>query len=627
MSGVMEAVEEIMAVNVDSDPAVMLEQMSDLQEYPVNINGGDEKEIGRLFFLTEFQIMVLTDHVRRNGKVVSLYELALLPAFDRNTVMLMAPFISLQSAKENGRKGYGRTTVTTTVSTHHVSVDDEPPGTRSMLRMKHDGNKLSLGLTAENDPGESFTFTQAVGPDFLSAFLMYENNGLIKRIIIGDYSLRFDEGLLFNSSSWQGSWLSSTSFMTGKSSATHYTSSEENSFLRGVSIVIGGLNAGATLFASSNKIDARPILNTDSIATAVTNLVNGGIHVSDAQCETRKILTERVAGLHLTVGNDKMRGGVTASVTCFSLPFLPDTSKAENIHAFAGSRLINLSAGFKAGTGPVLLFAEAALSMPGSWAATGGIRLKPSGRVTWNILARHFSPDYYAFHSGAFKVVSGPGNETGIAASVHVEAARHLFLTTAADHYRILWPRYRSSSPSYGNRAEIRGEYRPREDISLRLSFTSSSRDYDLPVETGTAAFETRAKRLLAFIFSYDLTDNAHFTTRASASVISPSEEKGYLLCQDISYSFRAVPLRLWLRYALCTTEGYDSRLYAWENDMLSSFSVQAMYGESNRTYLMISWKPLERVEIRAKYAVSLRDDVRPEILRQEFKGQVRLEF
>ncbi|MCK7538867.1 MAG: hypothetical protein MZV63_51970 [Marinilabiliales bacterium] len=74
----------------------LLEELDELKESPVNINSGDAKEISRLFFLTEFQVMVLADHVRRNGNVVTLYELALLPAFDRNTVMLMAPYISLQ---------------------------------------------------------------------------------------------------------------------------------------------------------------------------------------------------------------------------------------------------------------------------------------------------------------------------------------------------------------------------------------------------------------------------------------------------------------------------------------------------------------------------------------------------
>ncbi|MBE0677161.1 MAG: hypothetical protein IH592_00205 [Bacteroidales bacterium] len=622
-----ESVEEILALSDDIDPATLLEELADLKESPVNINRGDVQEISRLFFLTEFQVMVLADHVRKNGNVVTLYELALLPAFDRNTVMLMAPFISLQPAQEANEKTYGRTMVTLTTSTRFISGESEPEGVRSLLKMKHVHGRFSLGLTAENDPGEPFTFINAPGPDFLSGYLEYRGKGLTDRVIVGDYALRIGEGLVFNSSRWMGSWLSSPSFMSGRSAAAPYTSTEENNYFRGVSLVLGNMSAGAVLFASSNKIDARVLCNEDSTATWVNNLVRGGLHVSESQLGAHNSLTETVTGLHLTAGAGKIRGGVTASATWFSLPFRPDRNRPENIHAFDGSRLLNLAADFRAGSGPLLLFGEAGMSLPGSWAATAGLRAKPSGRVTFNLLARHFSPDYHAFHSGAFRAGSGSGNETGMAASLHLEAARHLFVTAAADHYRIPWPRYRSSAPSYGSRIEIKGEYLPRDDISLRLSFSSSSREYDAASETGTALSVKHTRQQAGFVLNCNPAAGLRLTTRASASFISPAEEKGYLLCQDFSYSFRSVPLRLWFRYALCSAGGWDSRLYAWENDLLSSFSVPALYGEMTRTFIMISWKPAERVEARLKYALTESVNDSGSGLKHELKGQVRMVF
>lgn len=625
--GLNESVEEILSRADDSDPASLLEELAELKESPVNINSGDAKEISRLFFLTEFQVMVLADHVMRNGSVVTLYELALLPAFDRNTVMLMAPYITLQSAPKGGGRVYGRTTVTLTASARFISGEPASDGVRSLLKMKHEQGRFSLGLTAENDPGEPFTFKNGYGSDFLSGYLEFRGKGIADRVIVGDYALRIGEGLVFNSSRWMGSWLSSPSFMSGRSTAVPYTSTEENSFFRGLCLMLGSMNAGGVLFVSSNKIDARLLHSVDSTATGVSNLVSGGLHVSPSQLEARNSLTENVAGIHLTAGAPKIRGGVTASATRFSLPFYPDRSKPENLHAFEGDRLLNLAADFKAGTGPVLFFAEAALSLPGSWAATAGLRAKPSGRVTFNLLARHFSPDYHAFHSGAFKAGSGSGNETGLSASLHLETARHLFVTAAADHYLIPWLRYRSASPSYGNRIELKGEYLPRNDISLRLSYTSSSREYDVASETGTALSETHTRQQVSFVLNCNPVAGLRLTSRASASFISPSEEKGYLLCQDFVYSFRSVPLRLWFRYALCSSDGWDSRLYAWENDLLSSFSVPALYGEMTRSFIMLSWKPAERAEMRLKYAFTESGNDSGTGLKHELKGQVRMVF
>jgi len=624
---VRESVEEILALSDDTDPATLLEELDELKESPVNINSGDAKEISRLFFLTEFQVIVLADHVKKNGNVVTLYELALLPAFDRNTVMLMAPYISLQPSHETAGKSYGHTLVTLTASTRFISGESETEGVRSLLKMKHEHGRFGFGLTAENDPGEPFTFSHAPGADFLSGYLEYQGNGLIERVIVGDYAMRAGEGMVFNGSRWMGSWLSSPSFMSGRSSAVPYTSTEENNFFRGISIMVGSIKTGAVLFASSHMIDARIMYNDDSTAAWVSNLVSGGLHVSESQLGARSSLTESVTGFHLAAGAEKIRGGVTASATWFSLPLRPDRTEPENIHDFEGSRLWNMAFDLKAGTGPLLFFTEAALSLPGSWAATAGLRARPSGRVTFNLLARHFSPEYHAFHSGAFRAGSGPGNETGLAASVHLEAARHLFVTAAADHYRIPWPRYRSSAPSYGSRIELRSEYQPHDDLSLRLAYTSSSREYDSASEKGTASSVTHTRQQISFALTCKPAPGLQLTTRASASFISPSEEKGYLLCQDFSYSLRSVPLRFWFRFALSSTGGWDSRLYAWENDLLSSFSVPAFYGEMTRSFLMLSWKPAERVEVRLKYAFTESGTDPATGLKQELKGQVRIGF
>lgn len=618
-----ESVEEMLTLTEDTDPASLLEELSDLREFPVKINSGDEKEISRIFFLTEFQVKVLADHIRRNGSVVTLFELALLPAFDRSTAMLLAPYISLDTPGEEGVTGYDRTTVTMTATTCFSQYQDEREGVRSLLKVRHERERISFGLTAENDPGERFSLRNAPGSDFLSGHLVLRGKNIIDRIIVGDYALRFGEGVVMNSSRWLGSWLSSPSFMSGRSSAVSYTSSEENDFFRGISVAVGDVNSGALFFASRNMIDARPLYNGEGTVTAVSNLVTGGLHVTESQQAARNSLTETVAGLRLTAGAEKIRGGLTATSTWFSLPFRPDTTSPEKIHAFEGDRLLNLAADFRAGTGPVLLFAEAAISLPGSWAATAGVRAKPSGRVTFNMLCRHFSPDFYAFHSGAFKAGSGAGNETGIAASLHIEAARHLFISAATDNYRIPGPRYRSSSPSYGSRMEIKGEYLPRDDATLRISYASSSREYDSATERGTARPVKHARQQATFVFSCMPAPGLHLATRASASFIRPSEEKGYLLCQDISCSFPGVPLRLWLRYLLCSTGGWESRLYAWENDMLSSFSVPALHGESARSFIMISWKPSQNIEARFKYACADSDNG----LKHEVKGQVRILF
>jgi len=137
----------------------------------------------------------------------------------------------------------------------------------------------------------------------------------------------------------------------------------------------------------------------------------------------------------------------------------------------------------------------------------------------------------------------------------------------------------------------------------------------------------TRTRQQLGLVFDMSIASTLRLTTRASASFIHPSQERGYLLGQDFSWSFRRVPLKLWFRYALCSTGGWDSRLYAWENDLLSSFSIPALYGEMARSFLMLSWKPAEFIEARVKYGYTDGRNNSSGGMKQELKGQIKIEF
>jgi hypothetical protein len=628
MVGESESVAEIIALTDEFGAEAILEHLAELTVQPVMINSGDEEEISRLFFLTDFQVKVLADYVIKSGSIVSVYEIALLTGFDSSTARLMAPYVSLASPASQGSTGGGFTSVIATAMARLPSGDTPGTEVRSVLRLRHKGKTISYGLTAENDPGEPFTFNGAYGPDFLSGHIMYQGGGLSDRIIAGDYSLRFGEGLLFNSNAWQRSGLLSPSFMTGRTVVSPYVSTEENNFFRGVAGVLGNLTRGIVLFASSNAIDARRASGVSDSQVYITNLVKGGLHDTESGKSARNSLTENIAGMHIAAGTNIVRGGITASFTHFSLPFLADSTDAKTHFNFRGDHLLNLGADLKAGTGRILFFSEAGCSFPGSWAVTGGIRATPSSRVTINLTGRYYSPDYYTFHASACRSGSATSNETGVSGNIHIEAARHLFLTMGADIYSIPWLRYRSSAPSTGSAFEFRSEYIPSENIILRLSYTAHDREYDihrgLP---GVAATQREKREQLTAMFGYSPSGAVTITTRAGFCRLSGQEDKGYMLCQDLSVSVRPLPLKVWLRYALWSSDDYNTRLYAWENDMLYSFSIPAFYGEGSRAALMVSWKPHSSIELRAKYSVSVTREEFAREMKREVRVQGRVVF
>ena len=69
------------------------------------------------------------------------------------------------------------------------------------------------------------------------------------------------------------------------------------------------------------------------------------------------------------------------------------------------------------------------------------------------------------------------------------------------------------------------------------------------------------------------------------------NESDGYLLLQDVRYKPLESKWSLTLRYALFETDTYDSRIYAYEPDVLYAFSVPAHYGSGQRYLLVLKYR------------------------------------
>ncbi len=111
---------------------------------------------------------------------------------------------------------------------------------------------------------------------------------------------------------------------------------------------------------------------------------------------------------------------------------------------------------------------------------------------------------------------------------------------------------------------------------------------------------------------------------------------KGVLAYQEIKYTFKRVPLKLSARIALFDTKDYDSRIYAYEQDVLYGFSTPAFYDRGTRFYFLATYKPLRWLSFWIKYAHTFMDnrfsfgsgnDLIEGRYKPEIKVQVRLSW
>ena len=85
--------------------------------------------------------------------------------------------------------------------------------------------------------------------------------------------------------------------------------------------------------------------------------------------------------------------------------------------------------------------------------------------------------------------------------------------------------------------------------------------------------------------------------------------KKDLFFFQDIIWKKLGSPVSITARYGLFESDSYTSRIYTYENDVLYSFSVPALYDKGQRAYLMINYDLSKKVELWFRVAQTFYTD------------------
>lgn len=618
----------------ESDPeatALFIEQLHDLNDEPVNINSTDKTELSRLFFLTEFQIKALADYTRHSGKIVSPFEIANIPGFDRETAEMMIPFITLENKMNSfADSAIFRSSLLSNFSVKSSDYDTIAPGSpiKFLTKYKFTSGNISGGFTAEKDQGEKLIYGYPPLPDFLSANLSISGNRFVRRIIIGDYSARFGQGTNINTGIRTRLSLTTPGYMSGRDEIKPYTSSDENNFFRGVATQFQINNLGLSVFYSINKIDAT-LNSADSISNDyIESFYRSGLHNTSSSLLKKDVAAETTYGANLSYSFSTLKIGITFSESRFSLPVNITGNSPDEIYDFRGDK--NQAATFYYSwlIKKMILAGEFSSDERNKSAIVQGITFKPADRLIINILYRNSQPGYRSFHSNGPGSSSSGDNMKGLLAGFTFEAAKYLFISAGCDLQHFPWLKYRCSAPSLAKREEVKIKYIPSEKFSAELYFFERLSILDKQECSGIKKQEEVISKAIKCVAKYSPSENLTLSTRFDFKVVDSSGTKGMLLLQDLNYRFRTVPISLWFRYCIFKTSDWDSRLYTWENDLLYSFSIPALSGEGSRSYLVAGWKIWDGAELRVKYGITTMTDDK-DVLKntEELRMQLRLRF
>ncbi|MFO7754411.1 MAG: hypothetical protein R6V34_00350 [Bacteroidales bacterium] len=606
--------------------------ISSLAEDPVNINSGDINEIKRLFFLTVFQAHSLIDYTEKHGNILSVMEISYIPGFDRELAGLIEPFIEFGSSGKSGtgNANYHLRSVSNFIKYPAGEEDEKYIGGNYKLlsKVRVSRGPVKAYITAEKDKGEA-VLLPGHRPDFLSGNISYSPGTALNTIIIGDYRVRFGQGLTVWNGFCRPPVPTESRPMKNSSSIMPYSSSDENDFFRGLALSfrIGDINIMS--FASLNMTDATTIYDKNSDMHYISSFYSTGIHDTPTSLIKRNAVSERGYGLNINGIRKNLYFGLSAVYSGFSLPVLQG-DRLRDIYDFEGSENASFSIDYAYLFRNSQLFGEFAVSADGKTAFLQGVSLNPGGRVRCNVMYSRVNRGYNSFHGIA------PGGRTfnkfnsSMLANIGAEILPGLRFSAGFLSDKDLW--YNNISGHFPSSMKYLLSIRlqpagPSGIISLTADLRHQAGEKTLTPLRGIKKSVPFEKSNLRLSMESQPSDRLSLRTRIEKVVIAGSADSGLLCYQSASCLFPRISLEIRGRLTVFSTGSYDTRIYAWEDDLLYNPYIRALYNDGSRSYLMIVYKPSGLMSMRIKYAVLNKKSGEVTERSDELKFQVALSF
>jgi hypothetical protein len=659
---VEEKIEDV-ASNADEsvDLTELTEQLQYLASNPVNLNTATKDELMQTGLFTEMQAQAIIDYREQAGYFISLYELQVVDYFSIQDIRNILPYVTVGSSLNvaetlkkmithgNSRlivrgqrylekqEGFREGTASDKV---HAAYPGSPWKLYTQYQYRFKQN-LSFNITAEKDQGEEFfKGSQKNGFDFYSGHLAVRDIGIIRSAVIGDYELLYGQGLTLYTGISYGKTPDVAGVRKLARGIKPYTSLNEASYKRGVAVSIGRRNWNADVFYSNKKLDANLDFSTDSLEQEdiFTSFIESGYHRTQNELNKKNTIREQMFGVNGGYRWRNFQVGVTAVKVNYD-KVLNRAAQLYNRFDFSGDTYFKSGIDYSWLYRNFNLFGEFSRSDNGAIAYVNGAIISLGSALTVSVVNRNYPRDFNYLYARGFGESSTTRNEKGTYAGLVFRPDRYWTLSGFIDYFNFPWLRFGADAPSKGHEYLGQLTWAPSRQFSMYIRGRRKMKEINTskPVEADYLVY--RIQDNYRFNLSYKISQAVTIHSRVEWVNVSNEEnpnEKGLMVYQDIVFKPLSSPLSGSLRYGLFDTDSYDSRIYAYENDIQYSYSIPAFYNKGYRYYLTLRYKVMKNIDVWARFAQTVYTNQKTfgsgldEIngnKRSEIKLQVRYQF
>jgi hypothetical protein len=653
----------------DADYTTIFDQLSYFYDHPLNLNRADLNELEELELLTSIQINNLLSHIEENGKLMTLEELQTVEGFDAEVIKLILPFVKVSSTVDDAQLSFNEllkngdnqvfiryTTILeekegfspTTDSALAASPNSRYRGDESKIytryRYKY-GRHISFGVTAEKDAGEQFfKGEQKNGFDYYSAHVFIRNQGKIKQLAIGDYQAQFGQGLTY----WSGrAFGKSADIMLIKRSAQGlkpYTSVDESLFMRGGGVAFQFGKIEATAFYSYNNVDANidltDTLSSDNTVLSITSVQQTGLHRTFNEIEDKDAIVQQQIGGHLAYKTRKLNIGLTGINSDLNTEFNP-TLQTYSQFRNSDNNQTKIGADYNWIFKNFNFFGEFSKGIDAGYAYVSGALITLDPRLSLAVLYRDYQRDFQPIASAGIGEGSVNENEKGLYMGIVIKPAKKFTLTAYYDQFTFPWLKFGINAPSKGYQYLAQLTYKPSKKMEMYVRVRERDKQENTAVDLQEGIDYLVHEKQTNYRYNYSFKVSESIKLKGRIELVnynkeeSPSEA-GYLIYQDVVFKAKNSPISFSFRYGIFDTESFNSRIYAYENDVLYAFSIPAYSNRGTRTYLTMRYRVMRGIDVWLRYALTYYDNLDvissglEEIQgnhKQEIKAQVRFKF
>jgi len=231
-------------------------------------------------------------------------------------------------------------------------------------------------------------------------------------------------------------------------------------------------------------------------------------------------------------------------------------------------------------------------------------------RVDLSLVHRSINKEYQAINGNAFTENTTPTNETGLYAGISIRPGGSWRLDAYGDIYKFPWLKYLVDAPGYGKDFLVQLTYTPNKQVEMYTRYRSETKQGNQPDNTTVTNYLVQLPRQnWRMQVSYKI--NPAIVLRNRAEILwydkkGDNNENGFLTFFDFIYKPLVKPYSGILRLQYFETDGYNSRLYAYENDMLYSYSIPVFFDKGYRYYLTTSYDLNKKLSFSLRWAQTI---------------------